>query len=143
MALWIFGTYALQSDAAVGKVALVALPLLNLAVGCEIFYFYFYRNDEVRDALKREFRIREKQKINTYHYVRGLNMKAMYKPSKDRIDVEYDNPSFEIQESETDNTGQEQNNEKNKKEKSADKNENNTTELEMSGNKNEVKTASV
>ena len=143
MALWIFGTYALQSDAAVGKVALVALPLLNLAVGCEIFYFYFYRNDEVRDALKREFRIREKQKINSYHYVRGLNMKAMYKPSKDRIDVEYDNPSFEIQESETDKTVEEQNNDKNKKEKSADKNENNTTELEKSGNENEVKTASV
>jgi len=79
LVLWIFGTYAIKSESSIKGVALIALPLLNLAVGAEIFYFYFYRNDEVRDALKRELNIREKQKLGTYHYLRGLNMNVAYR----------------------------------------------------------------
>ena len=85
-----FGTFAVKGNKTTTGVAMVTLPLFYICISFEIFYLYFYRNDEVIDAVVTELQIREKTKLKTYSYLKGLNMRAKYQHHNDDEKEEYE-----------------------------------------------------
>ncbi|XP_012555509.1 adhesion G protein-coupled receptor E4 [Hydra vulgaris] len=89
--MWIISTLAISSDTKIFQdVAMIAVPILNIVLALEIMYFYFYRNDDVVDALKYEMRIREKEKLKSYEYMQGLNMRVTYRTKSNALEEDDD-----------------------------------------------------
>ena len=101
--MWILSTFAISSSSKIFQdVAMIVVPIINIILALEVMYFYFYRNDDVIDSLQYEMRIREKEKLKSYDYMRGLNMRVAYKtknnePEEDDNSITYDEGNVEIQ----------------------------------------------
>eukprot|EP00794_Sanderia_malayensis_P016711 gene16711-18405_t len=77
--LWLVATMGVTKSKTEAGPYLVTLPILNLVVGLMVVIFYFYKNDEVQDALVEQRKIKEKKRFLKYEHLKGMKMKVSYK----------------------------------------------------------------
>lgn len=80
-ALWFVATMGVTKSEADAGPYLITLPVLNLVVGIMVFIFFFYKNDEVLDALVEQRKIKEKKRLQRYEHLKGMKMKVKYRPT--------------------------------------------------------------
>ena len=94
--VWCLGTIGVSISGPLQTLILIILPGLNLLVGCEIAYFYFFNNDDVLDALLNEQSIRKQLRIQTYRHLAGISMKVNYVTHEDDYYENIDETDIEI-----------------------------------------------
>eukprot|EP00112_Aurelia_sp_Birch-Aquarium-sp1_P010574 Seg2253.6 transcript_id=Seg2253.6/GoldUCD/mRNA.D3Y31 product="Adhesion G protein-coupled receptor L2" protein_id=Seg2253.6/GoldUCD/D3Y31 len=77
--LWYIATLGVTKEDSEAGMYLMCLPVLNAIVGVMIFIFYFYKNDEVYDALVEQRKIKEKKRLLRYEHLKGMRMKVNYR----------------------------------------------------------------
>ncbi|XP_065051395.1 adhesion G protein-coupled receptor L3-like isoform X2 [Rhopilema esculentum] len=69
--LWYVATVGVtKSDLDAGPY-LMMIPAFNAAVGITVFIFYFYKNDEVHDALVEQRKIKERKRLLRYEHLKN------------------------------------------------------------------------
>jgi len=79
-ALWYVATTGVTRPKTESGIFLICVPSFNALVGVLVFIFYFYKNDEVHDALVEQRKIKEKKRLLRYEHLKGMKMKVKYRP---------------------------------------------------------------
>ena len=70
---------SVRTEAKVQSLLLIAASIAQVCLGLQVLYFYFYRNHWVVEAITEEKRIKEKKKLTSLSFLKGLPIRMRYK----------------------------------------------------------------
>ncbi|XP_066917934.1 adhesion G protein-coupled receptor L2-like [Clytia hemisphaerica] len=93
---WTLMSVSVRTEAKLQNFLLIAASIAQVCLGLQVLYFYFYRNHWVVEAMTEEKRIKEKKKLTTLSFLKGLPIRIRYKDNPYDAMEEKSEDSYEM-----------------------------------------------